>query len=196
MGYPIICSKTTSGNTPKTRSLIEKAGQTFYTGVPVMVDQATGGIQEWDGATIALGIAGISGQAGSNLASTGAGAPGPFQPYTGLGSGLSWGNVPNQASAKNIARGGPFVDGRCPYFVAEEDTTFEAAVGGAQTTVVTDVTKTYGMTKDTDNLWYVDRTKTGGSAVCKIIALHPNDGPKLGGRVLIKFLAASSQASN
>lgn len=196
MGYPIIATKTVSGNTPKTRSLIEKAAQTFYQGVPVMVELATGSIIEWDGATVAAGIVGISGQAGSNLASTGAGAPQPFAPYSGLGSGLSWGNVPNQASAKNIARGGPFVDGRCPFFEANEDTTFECAVGSAQTTVATDVTKNYGMTKDADNLWYVDRTKTGGTAVCKIVALHPNDGPKLGGRVWIKFLQSASQGSN
>jgi hypothetical protein len=196
MGYALVATKTVSGNTPKTRSLIEKAGQTFFQGVPVMVEQATGSIIEWDGATVAAGIAGVSAQAGSNLASTGAGAPAPFAPYSGLGSGLSWGNVQNQPSAKNIARGGPFVDGRCPFFEANEDTTFEAAVLSSQTTVVTDVTKNYGMTKDADGLWYVDRTKTGGTAVCKIVALHPNDGPKLGGRVQIKFLGTAAQASN
>lgn len=189
----IIPSKTTSGNTPKTRRLIEDAGEVFLAGTPVQVDETSGGIKEWAGTVGTDLIAGFSAEDASNYASTGLGAPDPFTPVKGVGSQLSFGSVPYQSAAKNIPRGGPYADGRVAFFAATPDTVFEAQVGPAQTTVATDVGKAYGLTKDTDNHWYVDRTKTGANAVVTIVGLHPNDGPKLAGRVLFVVEAADAQ---
>src|SRR5689334_10330903 len=105
---PIYVAQTISGNTPITQSQIEKAGQTFLLGVPVMIDSGTGGIKEWDGTTVAAGVAGISLIAGSNYATDGAGAPGPFQQVGFPGTNTTFGKVPFQASAVNIPRGAPF----------------------------------------------------------------------------------------
>lgn len=189
----IIATKTTSGNTPKTRRIIEKSGQTFLTGTPVQVDSGDGGIKEWAGTVGTDLIAGFSAEDANNLATTGAGAPGALAPITGSGSGITFGSVPYQSSAKNIPRGQPFSDGRIGFFAATDDIVFQAQVGPAQTTVATDVGVSYGITKDADNHWYVDRTKTGANAVVKVVGLDPLDGPKLAGRVLFVVEAADAQ---
>jgi len=192
MGLPIIAAKTNSGNTPKTRRLIEKASQTFKANTPVQVDTTDGGVKEW-GATVGTDlIAGFSTEDAQNIASTGLSAPAPFAPYGGTGSALTYGSVPNQVNAKQFTRGGPVQDGRVSFIAAADDIVFEAMVGPAQTTVAQDVGKNYGLTKDTDGLWYVDRTKTAGNAVVTIVGLHPNDGPKTGGRVLFVVMASNA----
>jgi hypothetical protein len=192
MAQAIIATKTNSGNSAKTRTLPEEAGQTFLAGVPVMIDGADGGIKEWTGNVADL-IAGISAGDGSNLATTGLNAPGAMLPYLGLGATLTYPQaVPNQPNAKIIPIGAPFNDGRIPFYAASQDTVFEGQVGPAQTTVAQDVGVAYGLTKDADNHWYIDRTKTGANAVLVVQMLHPLDGPKLAGRVLFMFKAANS----
>jgi hypothetical protein len=188
--YP---AKTVSGNSPKTRSVIEDAGETFLKGTPVQIDGTSGGIKEWAGTVGTDLIAGIAAQDGSNLATTGAGAPGAFEPITGNGGAPTFGEVPYQSDAVKLARGGPIVDGRCAFYAAAEDTVFVGQVGPAQTSALADVGKSYGLTKDSDGHWYVDRTKTGANAVVKIVGLHPNDGAKLAGRVLFVVEAADAQ---
>lgn len=157
--------RTVSGNQPATRRMAEELTQTFKAGVPTQQDVATGGLQEWDGTTVSRGIAGIAQEAASNLAAT------------GVAQTLSFGSVPNQSSAKNIPRGAPINDGRCGIDLVVEDTVFYAQVGPAQTTAATDVGKEYGMTKDADGQWYVDKTKTtiGTNTVCRVVKLDPND---------------------
>jgi hypothetical protein len=150
---------TTQEQPPIDRS-IEKAGQTFQMGVPLMVDQTSGGLQEWDGATVANGIAGVSKEFGANLTTT------------GVAKTISVANVPNQPLAVTIPHGAPANDGRSGYAVAVQSTIFYGQVGPAQTVLPTDVTKQYGMTKDTDGHWYVDKSKTGGAAaVVQIVKL-------------------------
>lgn len=189
----IHAAQTTSGNSPKALRRIEKLTQTFLAGVPVMVDSVDGGIKEWTGTVATDKIAGFSSEPASNLSATGTGAPGVLTPVLGLGSTSTFGSVPYQTSAKNIPRGGPFNDGRIGIEVAAGDSVFAANVGPAQTTVETDVGVGYGMTKDADNHWYVDRTKTAANACVTIKALHPLDGPKLGGRVLMTVNNANAQ---
>lgn len=190
MAQAIIATQTVSGNSPKTRTRIEKSGQTFLAGVPVMID-ADGGIKEWTG-NVADMIAGISSADGANLATTGKDAPGAMQPYLGLGATLTLPQaVPNQPNAKMIPIGAPFNDGRTPFFAANPDTVFEGQVGPAQTTVITDEGVSYGLTKDADGHWYIDRTKTAANSVLTIQRLHPLDGPKAAGRVLFTFKPAS-----
>jgi len=163
--------QTTSGNQPRMRRIIEEAGQTFLAGTPVQVASGDGGLQAWDGSTVAFGIAGFSKEAGNNLASLGV-IPTAAIP----GSQPSAGSVAFEASAQNITR--PFFrDGRIGFEPSDGDTIFVGQVGPSQTAVAADVGKQYGMTKDSDNHWYVDRTKStvGTNTVVTITKLDPND---------------------
>jgi hypothetical protein len=172
--------QSVSGNQPRIRRIIEELGQVFLSGVPVQIVAADGGVKEWDGATLSNAIAGFSKEAASNLAAT------PASPLTttiGIGGPagaqgakvLSFGAVPFETSALNIPRGAPLNDGRMGFEVATLDTIFYGQVGPAQNTVAGDVGKQYGMTKDADNHWFVDKTKTGANAVVIIVKLDPND---------------------
>jgi hypothetical protein len=81
------------------------------------------------------------------------------------------------ASAVNIPRGAPFNDGTVGFEVATDDNVFKGQVGPAQIAVAADLGKQYGMTKDTDGHWYVDRTKNnvGVNTVVTITKLDPQD---------------------
>jgi hypothetical protein len=168
--------QTVSGNQPRIRRLPEEAGQTFLPGTPVQLAAGDGGVKAWDGVTTALGIAGFSKEFGNNLAALGvtptaAVNPNP-QPSTGQA-------IPFQPAAVSISR--PlFRDGRQGFEVSVQDTVFLGQVGPSQSTVATDVGKQYGMTQDSDGHWYVDKTKTGASAVVEITRLDPNDQGVLG----------------
>lgn len=157
----ISAVQTVSGNQPRMRRIEEKATQTFLLGVPVQLS-SLGFVQEWDGTTEALGIAGISAEPASDLTTAGV-------PET-----LSYGTVPNQSSAQNIPMGAPLNDGRIGFFVANDDTVFRGQVGPAQTCVQANIGIEYGMTKDTDGHWYVDLTDTT-DVVCRVVKLDPND---------------------
>lgn len=192
---PIEAVQTISGNQWKATRIIEEAAQTFLIGTPVSVDSSDGGIQAWDGSTVsgAQGsITGVSYEAASNLATTGTGAPAPFQGVSGYGSAVFFGSVPNESSAKNIPHGAPINDGRVGFISAVGDNVFSAATGNngsAATPAATDVGASYGLTKDSNNFWYVDKNKTGASAVVKIQALDPRDTPAAGSRVFFVFLS-------
>jgi hypothetical protein len=152
------------------RRLPEEAGQTFLSGTPVQLASADGGVKAWDGATVAFGIAGFTKEAANNLAVLGVTPTAAVNPNPQP----SAGSVPNEPSAISITR--PFFrDGRNGFEVAVADTVFLGQVGPAQTAVAADVGKQYGMTIDSDGHWYVDRTKTGASAVVQITRLDPND---------------------
>ncbi len=157
--------QTVSGNQARVRRIIEDDAQTFLQGVPVQIEAADGGVQEWDGTTVAFGIAGFSLSAASNLTTT------------GVAKTLTFGTVPNETSAVNIPRGAPLNDGRVDFETSSIDTIFRGQVGPAQTALVTDVGVQYGMTKDSDGHWYVDKTKTtvGTNTVVTITKLDPVD---------------------
>lgn len=157
--------QTVSGNQARVRRIIEDDAQTFLPGTPVSIEAADGGVQAWDGVTIALGIAGFSLEAANNLTTT------------GVAKTLTFGSVPNEASAVNIPRGAPLNDGRVGFEVSAPDTIFRGQVGPAQTALATDVGIAYGMTIDSDGHWYVDKTKTtvGTNTVVTITKLDPID---------------------
>lgn len=155
--------QTVSGNQPRIRNIIEEAAQVFLAGTPLQ-KKADGGIGAWDGTTIPLGIAGFSKVSGANLTTLGV----PQQ--------QTFGSVPNQPAGVNLSR--PyFNDGRTLFEVSVADTVFLGQVGPAQTALITDIGIQYGMTKDSDNHWYVDKTKTtvGTNTVVTIEKLDPND---------------------
>lgn len=191
--------KTVSGNQEALLSIGELASQTFLDGVPVML-AASGFVQEWDGTTVAKGIAGVGTTSGSNLASNAKGAPGVFGSVGFPGTTQTFGSVPNQASAVNIAHGAPMSDGRQIFQVANEDSIFEAQLdngaAGAYATLQAQIGVQYGMTKDATGHWYVDLNKStaGANTVVVIVAINPNDGVGVnGGRVWFKFIKASQQ---
>lgn len=162
--------QTISGNQPRIRRIIEEAGQTFLSGTPVNVASGDGGLQAWAGAATANTLAGFSKEAANNLAALGVVPTAAVNPSPQPASG----SVPNEPSALNITR--PFFrDGRIGFEAAAQDTVFAGQVGPSQTALATDVGVQYGMTKDADNHWFVDKTKTGASAVVEIVKLDPAD---------------------
>lgn len=156
---------TQSGNQERMRRIAEKAAQTFLLGVPLMFDNVAGGMQEWDGVTVAGGIAGVSKEPASNLAATGVRQ---FQQ-------LSNSPVPNQPLAQPIVRGAPYNDGRVGFTLADTDVQYFGQVGPAQVTDATMPTKQFGMTKDGDGHWFVDTGKVGPDAVVQVVKLDQND---------------------
>jgi hypothetical protein len=156
--------QTVSGNQARVRRIIEEATQTFLQGTPVMI-AADGGVKAWDGTTVAFGIAGFSLSGASNLTTL------------GVAKTLTFGTVPNESSAVNIPRGAPLNDGRVDFETSSIDTIFKGQVGPAQTVTAANVGVSYGMTKDSDNHWYVDTTKTtvGTNTVVSITKLDPVD---------------------
>ncbi len=157
--------QTVSGNQARVRRIIEDDAQTFLAGTPVSIEAADGGVQAWDGSTVAFGIAGFSLEAASNLVTA------------GVAKTLTFGSVPNEASAVNIPRGAPLNDGRVGFETATEDTVFRGQVGPSQTALATDVGVSYGMTIDSDGHWYVDKTKSTvpTNTVVTIVKLDPTD---------------------
>ncbi len=196
---PILAYQTISGNTDNTDSVNEKATQTFLAGVPVQLN--AGVIQEWDGATVTSGIAGISLIDASNYASDGQGAAGPFTPIAYPGAGLSFGSVPNEPNAKNIPRGAPFATGQTLFNKAIDDTLFIGQVdnanfstGGSVTPAQSDIGKQYGMTKDASGHWYIDYNKStpGTNTVLEIVGFSI-DGAVANARMIFRILKGASQ---
>lgn len=180
--------ETVSGNQPRVRRIIEEASQTFLPGTPVQIASGDGGVEAWDGTTVADGIAGFCLEGGQNLAALGvqpsAAVVGP-QP-------LTFGSVPNEASAQNIGRPA-FSDGRNGFEVAVADTVFRGQVGPSQSVAAVNVSKQYGLTKDSDSHWYVDTSKTGADAVVEVVRLDPADQSASPRGVYFVVLPAAAQ---
>ena len=204
---PIRVVQTISGNNPLSGEEPEQLSQTFLEGVPVMLN--SGFIKEWDAvanitvATATAGIAGIARAPGSNLSSSGKGAPTAFTGVGAPAAAPTFGSVLNQASAINFTPGAPFVTGRTPFEIACPDTIFEATfddAGGSATNATTNVNmkgKRFGLTKDATGHWFVDFAKvTQGTNTCVIIKqLSPLDGAIQNGRVWFVFEDALMQLS-
>jgi hypothetical protein len=197
---PIRVVQTISGNSAFSQEIPEQSAQTFLEGVPVMLN--SGFIKEWDAvvpaagaASATSGIAGIARAPGSNLGSSGAGAPTAFTGVGAPAAAPTFGKVLNQPSAINFTPGAPFVTGRTPFEVASPDTVFEATFDSADgstvnaTTNVNMIGKPFGLTKDTTGHWYVDAQKVtaGTNTVVKIKQLSPLDGAIQNGRVWFVF---------
>lgn len=193
-GIPILPVQSGSGNQWNATRIIEESAQTFLAGTPVSIASGDGGIQAWNGSTFTANtqgsVCGISYEAASNLATTGVGAP---KPYGSVGIGAAsgiFGSVPNQPSAKNIAHGAPFNDGRVGFILPGPDTVFSAVYGTSgspATPANTAVGKTaYLLIDSNSKYWYVD--SAGTTANVMIVGLDPRDTPAAGTRVLFVFL--------
>jgi len=143
---------------PTVRRLEEDETETFLAGAPVMLN-AGGFLAVWD-ANVASLIAGIANEGGANLTTEGT-------PET-----LSFGSVPHQTSAVKIPRGAPINDGRCGVTLATNRTVFKGQINPTgQSLTQADVGAEYGLTADTDDNWFVDKTKTGADAVVSVVGL-------------------------
>ena len=198
---PILQVQNKANTTPFTNALPEAASQTFPFGAPVQLN-GSGYVQVWDGTTTSAGILGVSESFGQNLASAGLGAPvPPFGGITGAIAIQTYGSVPNQPSAVNIAVGTPVADGRTLYMEPNQENIFQALFDNSAGTVAANWTPTqadigvnYGMTKSSgDGSWYVDKNKTGGSAIVQIVGLPY--GSYLNAPVTFVFLAAAIQVN-
>lgn len=203
---PIGVVETTTGLTPLTLALLEKASQTFKYGVPIQL--STGFAQQWDGTTLTNSIAGFSLTFGLNLASNGKGAPGAFNQIGPPGATATYGNVPNQASGANIAVGQPISDGRTLVESSVDNNIFEATFDNSAGTVAADYTPTqamigtqFGLTVDTNGQFYVDNGKVtaGTNTVVVMVGINPIDQTATGGvyivnaRVRFQVLGAARQ---
>jgi hypothetical protein len=195
---PIRQVQEKAGTTPFTNALPEKAGQTFKFGTPVQFE-GSGFVQAWDGTTYAAGILGVAESFGQNLGSDGLGAPvPPFGGITGPIAIQTYGSVPNQPNAQNIAIGTPVADGRTLYMEPNPANIFQALFDNSNGTVAADWTPTnadigvsYGLSVDANGYWYVDKYKTGGSAVLQVVGLPL--GSYVNAPVTFVFLAAAVQ---
>jgi hypothetical protein len=178
---PLSAVRTISGNTPLTSAVPEYAGQTFPIGA--VVEIYTGGFTKvWDGTTYTAGIYGIAQSFGLNLAYSGLGAPAGFGGVTGSGAIQTWGNVPNQPSAVNIALGTPISDGRTLVVQASPDVVFQGQFDNSAGATAADYTPTQAMlnlpagqcslTVDANGNWYVDIGKTTHPTI-QIIGVNP-----------------------
>lgn len=175
---PIEARRLTSEGPPTVRRLLEDESETFLRGSPVMLN-AGGYAVEWD-ANVANLIAGIANEDGANLTTE------------GTAETLTFGNVPNQSAGVNIPRGAPLNDGKCGVTLGTDRTVFKGQINpSGQSLTQADVGAEYGLTKDSDNNWYVDKTKTGADAVVSIVGLdHEEDNLAAASRrgVLFRFI--------
>jgi hypothetical protein len=200
---PMFPVETDSGNTERTESNPELAGQTFLGGVPVQLT-AAGFMQKWDGTTFTSGIAGVSSTFGQNLGVSGAGAPAPgYGQVTGTKALQTYGSVINEPGAVNIALGTPAIDGRTLFWAANQDTRFQIQVDNSAGAVPADYTPTllqmlgkqYGITFDAGGTCYLDAGKsTVGTNTCfKVLDYDTVDANLVNGHVIGKFAVASTQ---
>lgn len=194
---PIEVVQTKSDNTEYTQSFDEGAGQTFYLGAPVMLN--AGNVVIWDGATVAAGILGIAEEDAHNFASAGLGAPSAFTPVGFPGTGDTFGKVPNQPNAVNIAEGAPFAQGTIIVVQANLNTVFRGQTdnntGAATTPTLANIGTQYGLTVDANGHWYVDFAKTtvGTNTVLVMIGLDPIDGSVANARIIFQFTKSAMQ---
>ena len=203
---PILFAQSFSQKGPFSGALPERAGQSFLAGTPVQLYTSGSNkyTQAWDGVTVANGILGVSLCNGSNLASNGAGAPSGYGPVGSPRAIQSYGSVPNQPSAINLAIGTPVTDGRTLYQLADGDTIFEAFYDNSTGAVAADYTpngsqigSTFGLTKDANGYWYVDGGVTGANAVVEIVGANPVYGfGQVNGRVRFTFIASARALSS
>jgi hypothetical protein len=184
------------------RRQIEEAGQTAPYGTPVQISATDGGLMAWAGSVVVASIAGIlqEGCGFSNLGTTGVGAPQGFTPVLGIGGVVgNYAANANQPLAVITPALTPINDGRAGYYVASPTTVFTAKVGNTASAIATTqqmagtAANLFGLTKDTNNYWFVDTAKTGASACVQVVGLDPRDPVgTVGGRVLFVFMTAAT----
>lgn len=176
--------KTISDNQPTIRRLAEKATQTFKSGAVVLVEAASGFLIE-SAPIVAVGvrIAGIASEFGHNQTTSGVAK-----------EDTAYGSVQNQPLATLIAPGGRPNDGKAAVYMATEDTIFLGKVRDADSLVVTDIGLIFGLTKNANGIWEVDKSKATAAAGA-IVTIRELIDPvgTAGGKVLFQVNSANRQ---
>lgn len=162
--------------------LAEKAADTQLIGTPCVVDN-TGYVLERavinDGTDL---IAGFTSEAAHDLASSGV-------PKT-----LNYGAVQNQPLAVNTPVGAPLSDGKLGFYTAVDQVWFKAKVDDAHALAQADVGAIYGLTKGSNNFWFVDTSITvvANGACVEVVELLDAIGT-VGGHVAFKVMSVRQQ---
>jgi len=176
---PIVVARTTTDSQASIRRYQEKAAQTFKFGTPVFRDNAVdGGVAEWSGVVATTKVAGVAVEPASNLTTV------------GVKKTLTFGEVQNQPSAVNIPRGAPINDGKIGVQLADDTTEFQVQTLDTVAALETDVGKAFGLTKDTNGYWFIDKTKSDSIVITGVYA---GDAGRLGGREFFRFISAAAQ---
>lgn len=191
---PIVPWRTLGGNGahPETRRLLENAAETFLQGTPVWVD-STGYLAASPTISSALTIAGFSQQEAHNRTSD------------GVVEHTTEGTVVNQPSAQVIPGGARPDDGRIGVWVATSQVVWIGAFyndTALETPAQADVGQIYGLTKQSNGFWAVDKniTAAASGAICEIVDLPVISGnpqapatPVPGSLVAFKITQAARQ---
>lgn len=177
--------QTISGNQPRIRNIPEAATQTFLAGTPIALN-GSGNVIAWAGTTYSTAVGAIIGICKN---------PGKNLTTAGTAQQITQGTVPNQSAAVNIQRPYFDPDGATLFETADPDTIFLAQVGPAQSVTQANVGVQYGMTKDSDNHWYVDTSKStaGTNTAVIVVKLDPNDQGSTKRGVYVRFVVGAVQ---
>ncbi len=183
MGIPIIPGKVTGSGSAVARQkrLAEVATSTALQGVPVVINgsgHATESSAITDDTTL---LAGFSSEPFHNLTTA------------DTAEELNYGAVQGQTNAILIPVGAPPSDGKIGVHEASDEIEFLAKIRDADTLAITDVGSIFGLTKDSDNFWEVDKSKTttGAGAIVTITELIDAIGTTgiTGGKLLFRVSA-------
>lgn len=106
---------------------------------------------------------------------------------------LTYGAVQNQSNAVLIPGGAPLSDGCMGVVLANANTEFIGRVGPTQTVTATDLGASFGLTKDTNDQWYVDTSITTANTGACVKITEVIDASTEGGLVAFVVLAARYQ---
>lgn len=176
-----------SGNQPRIRRLLEAAGNVFLAGTPVALNAAGFVIP------IASPLATFTNVQGAIIGTCKVG--GNNLATAGVAQQQTFGSVPNEPLAQNISR--PyFNDGKIEVEIADPDTIFLGQVGPAQTATQSLIGTPIGITKDSDNHWFFDTTKTtlGTNTVAMVVKLDPNDQSATPRGIYVRFIVGEVQS--
>lgn len=182
---PIIVRRVLTGSSslPLMRRLPQNAGSTALSGVPVLM--TSGVVDESPAINDATDqILGFSLEFFQDLTTD-------DTPDT-----LHYGSVQNQANAVLIPAGAPPSDGKIGVALAVEETEFIGRLGSTQSLASTALGSKYGLTKDTNNQWYVDTAKTTEAGGACLVITEVIDPDTDGGLVSFTILANRYQWAN
>ena len=110
---------------------------------------------------------------------------------------LTYGSVPNQASAVIIPGGAPPSDGKVGIYVATDDVLFRGKLLSSQSLALTDLPKFAGLIKDgTSGQWYIDVSSsydTAAEGACLDVQELIDPAGTLGGEVAFKIRRVRQQ---
>jgi hypothetical protein len=171
---------------PVGRRFLEDETETFLRGTPVYVDVTEGLLVHNAAITNAsdVVIAGFAQEDAHNLT------------VGGVAQLTNEGHPQNQSSAVIIPGGARPSDGACGVWLADLNCSFVGRLLEGVVVAITDLGSLFGITIDTNNYWYIDKTKTtaGAGGIITITKLIDPVGTDHG-RLAFKVVQANCQFS-